>query len=285
MSLDKAQVRLLTLLAFGCSILATWFIGGGGTSSPYLQVSFLDIGQGDAILITTPDGVQVLVDGGPDGTVLRELAKAMPWGDRSLDLVVGTHPDKDHIGGLIDVLSRYQVNTILTTENRGETMTASTYQTSLTQEGATLHYARAGQVFMLGASTTITVYSPARDPSLLESNTSSIVVKVSYGEIDFLLTGDAPISIEDYLAVMYGEKLASEVLKLGHHGSRTSTSNLFLETVQPTYAVVSAGRDNSYGHPHTEVVEKLQARNVPLRNTATEGTITFLTDGTNIWEQ
>ncbi len=254
------------------------------TRSPYLSVTFLDVGQGDAILIKTPDSHEALIDGGRDGTVLQELARTMDWNDRTIDLVVGTHPDQDHIGGLIDVLGRYAVGHILTTENTGETMTAATYQKALVAEGAPMTFARAGQVYQLGASTTVTVLSPARDPSLLESNTASIVLKVSYGEIDFMLTGDAPQSIEDYLAVTYGEFLESEVLKLGHHGSKTSTSDLFLTTVQPQFAVVSAGADNSYGHPHQEVIDRVTTYGIPTSNTADSGRIEFFTDGTKLWQ-
>jgi competence protein ComEC len=284
--LQRVSVLLLLLLAIVAMTMAeirgqsaTLF----GTESPYLQVTFLDVGQGDAILIETPDGVQALIDGGPDGTVLRELARELPWGDRTLDLVVGTHPDKDHIGGLVDVLARYAVASILTTENTGETMTASAYQKALIAETDIVHMARAGQVYTLGASTTLTILSPERDPSMLESNTASIVAKLSYGDVDFLLTGDAPMSIEDHLVVTYGDGLRSDVLKLGHHGSKTSTSELFLETVAPTYAVVSAGADNSYGHPHQEVVERVLGRNIMLSNTATDRAVHFRTDGQQVW--
>lgn len=276
---------MLTLATLVVTAVGVWWSGATGVFSPYLTVTFLDVGQGDAILIETPDGVQALIDGGPDGTVLRELARALPWGDRTLDLLVGTHPDKDHIGGLVDVLARYEVTQILTTENRGETMTASSYQDALVAESTNIMYARAGQVYQLGASTTLTVLSPARDPSMLESNTASIVIKLSYGETDFMLTGDAPQSIEDYLVVAYGGTLASEVLKLGHHGSKTSTSALFLDTVTPQFAVVSAGADNSYGHPHEEVTERVMGSGARLVNTATAGTITFVTDGTKVWQE
>ena len=276
-------MRIGTLFIMLVTIVSLWWTEQTGAYSPYLEVTFLDVGQGDAILIETPDGVQALIDGGPDGTVLRELVRELRWGDRTIDLVVGTHPDKDHIGGLIDVLTRYDVAHILTTENTGETMTASAYQEALTAESAMVSYARAGQVYSLGASTTLTIYSPARDPSMLESNTSSIVAKVTYGDIDFLLTGDAPMSIEDYLVVTYGDALQSEVLKLGHHGSQTSTSDLFLKTVMPTYAVVSAGRDNSYGHPHAEVTDRVEEAGVQLLSTATDGPVTFITDGNTVW--
>jgi competence protein ComEC len=251
-----------------------------GASNQNLKVTFLNIGQGDAILIETPDGVQMLIDGGPDGTVLRELASTMPWFDRTIDIVLGTHPDKDHIGGLVDVLERYTVDHIITTENL---MTAKSYRTALNQEGAEITMARSGQVYSLGASTTVTVFSPASDPSMLETNTASIVVQVRYGDIAFMLTGDAPSSIENYLVTTYGNQLESEVLKLGHHGSKTSSSHEFLTAVEPQFAVVSSGRDNSYGHPAKEVVERVGELDIPLVNTAVEGRITFQTDGLSVW--
>jgi competence protein ComEC len=151
------------------------------------------------------------------------------------------------------------------------------------EEGAVLHETQAGEVIMLGASTTLTVLSPAGDAADWESNNSSIVVKVSYGEIDFMLTGDAGVGIEEYLIEEYGEALDSEVLKLGHHGSRTSTAERFLQVVSPEYAVVSAGKDNRYGHPHTEVVEKVADYGSEIVSTAEQGTIIFKTDGENVW--
>lgn len=254
-----------------------------GSSAEVLTVTFLDVGQGDAILIETPDGVQALIDGGPDTSVLRELGATMPWFDRSFDLVLGTHPDKDHIGGLVDVLKRYQVGTIITTENTGETTTASAYRKALIQEGAEIVMARAGQVYQLGASTTLTIFSPANDPSMLESNTASIVAKLSYGEIDFMLTGDAPQGIEKYLVSNYGTQLQSEVLKLGHHGSKTSSSDEFLNAVKPKFVVVSAGKDNRYGHPAPDTIKRVTALGIPIVSTIEDGRITFETDGLNVW--
>jgi competence protein ComEC len=127
------------------------------------------------------------------------------------------------------------------------------------------------------------IFSPAADPTALESNTSSIVARLSYGEIDFMLTGDAPSSIEEYLVKTYGERLESEVLKLGHHGSKTSTAENFLLKVSPLYAVVSAGRDNRYGHPNSEVIARVEAFGSEILSTATLGTIVFKTDGERVW--
>lgn len=287
MNQEKVLVRagvLGTLLVTALLSFIFPFVSSPATSN-VLTVTFLDVGQGDAVLVETPDGVQLLIDGGPDGTVLRRLSQELPWFDTSLDMVLGTHPDKDHIGGLVDVLRRYTVGKIITTENTGETMVASTFQKGLLSEGVPVEMARAGQVYQLGASTTLTIFAPAGNPVMLESNTASIVARLSYGEIDFMLTGDAPSSIEAYLVKMYGEELRSEVLKLGHHGSKTSSSEEFLDTVTPRYAVVSADKDNSYGHPHQNVVDAVLARNITLVNTGDAGSITFETNGTDVWVQ
>jgi competence protein ComEC len=280
-----AGLFVFSLLVWVAPLLqnGTWQSAGlSGIDRQYLTVTFLNIGQGDAILLETPDGAQMLIDGGPDATVLRELSATLPWFDRTIDVVLGTHPDKDHIAGLVDVLERYTVSQIITTENTGET-TAESYYDALTQEGAAVTMARAGQVYALGASTTVAIFSPANNPVMLETNTASIVTQVRYGNIEFMLTGDAPQSIENYLVGAYGDQLESEVLKLGHHGSKTSSSDEFLAVVHPQFAVVSSGKDNSYGHPAKETVARVTAASIPIINTATEGRITFQTDGVTVW--
>lgn len=248
-----------------------------------LTVTFLDVGQGDSIFIETPDGVQMLVDGGPNNSVLRELAKQMPISDKSIDVVLATHPDKDHIGGLVDVLERYNVSNIVRTNNKSETGTGEAFDLVVKKENANVYFATVGQQLALGASTSILIFSPNGDVGDLESNTSSIVAQLRYGDIQFMLTGDAPISIENYLSKTFGNALESEVLKLGHHGSRTSSGEIFLDTVKPNFAVVSSGKDNTYGHPHSEVVEKVTERNISILNTAEEGSIIFESDGKEVW--
>lgn len=249
----------------------------------FLTVAFLDVGQGDAIFIETPDHVQLLIDGGTDATILRELPKEMPFWDKSLDAILATHPDKDHIGGLVDVLSRYQVSEIIRTKNDSNTAVSSALVFASHAEGALIHDTEAGEVIKLGASTTLTIFSPSGDPTHWESNNSSIVAKLSYGQIDFMLTGDASLGIEEYLVATYGRALESEVLKLGHHGSRTSSSGVFLDTVKPDYAIVSSGLHNRFGHPHQEVVEAVTKRGIELLNTANSGTIVFKSDGEKVW--
>lgn len=279
--------RLATLLLLFCVSVFAWFPfeSQSNSSCQCLQVSFLDVGQGDAILVTTPDGYEMLIDGGRDSSVLRELSKQRSFFDKQIDVVVSTHPDLDHIAGLVDVLERYQVGTIVMTSNEGDSGVAETFSLAAPKEDAQIILADAGQVIALGSHTQVQIFAPTGDESKLESNTASIVTRVVYGDTSFMLTGDAPMEIEDYLVRTYGTQLNSDVLKLGHHGSKTSTSDMWLDTVTPKYAVVSAGIDNSYGHPHQDVMQRVFARNIETSHTGTDGTITFFSDGVRVWRK
>ena len=280
----------MTLVLFVCGVFGLWVFPGTSldqvaqSGSPQnLRVHFLDVGQGDSIFIQTPDGVEVLIDGGSNGTVLRALAQQMSFFDRKIDMIVGTHPDSDHIGGLVDVLGRYEVDTILVTENISDTSTARRYFLAVDTEQAEVVYARTGQEFALGEFVKLVVLYPESAVADMESNASSIVLQLVYGETEVMLTGDAPKRIEEYLVLTNGEHLQSDVLKLGHHGSRTSTSELFLQEVNPTHAVVSAEKDGRYGHPHVEVTDLLFNYGVETYSTAEEGTVTFESDGVDVW--
>lgn len=276
--LRATVLSLLVVLTF-----STWVVLSVDAHEPpaAFSVTFLDVGQGDAILIETPDGIQVLIDGGPDSSVISALATAMGAFDRTIDMVVATHPDADHIGGLIDVLDRYDVGTILMTANENDTPAADGFTEAVSTEDADVVTARAGQQFTLGASTTMAVLFPAADATDMETNASSIVLRVTYGETDVLLTGDAPARIERYLVATYGEQLASEILKIGHHGSKTSTDELFVAAVAPMYGVISAGPDNPYGHPHATVLATLEKYGVHIAETA-RGNVTFISNGQRI---
>ncbi len=251
-----------------------------------LRVVFLDVGQGDATFIESPTGVQTLIDGGADSRVLSALSSQMGFFDHDIDMIVATHPDQDHIGGLIDVLIRHNVKNVLMTENVNDTPVYESFMEAVKEEGANILYARAGQVYDLGmgsaGSTTLTILFPDHDPMNLESNMSSIVAQLRYGNSTYLLTGDSPKEIEEYLVARDGSRLTSNVLKVGHHGSRTSTSEIFLSTIAPSHAVISAGKDNSYGHPHKEVIDLLTQYSVIQNNTADEGNIISESDGASI---
>lgn len=248
-----------------------------------LTVSFLDVGQGDAIFITSPTGRQVLIDGGPGTEVLRKLGKTMPWYDRSIDLVIGTHADMDHIGGLIEVLPRYRVQTAVVPTTYGSTDAWRTYLDKLKQEsGARVLAAERGETFQLGGGAYLEVLFPDRNIPNIETNTGCIVTRLVYGETAFILPCDAPSSIENYLVLLGGNALKSNVLKAGHHGSKTSSAALFVGMVDPQYAVFSRGCDNTYDHPSPETVATFQTFNIPTLDTCTDGTITFVSDGKSV---
>lgn len=248
-----------------------------------LIVSFFDVGQGDATFIETPTGVQVLIDGGRDGGVLRALSREMGFFDRHIDIIVATHLDEDHVGGLKDVLRRYDVSLIVMTDNIHDTPTSEVFLTAVEEEGAEVIVVTERKAIDLSGDVVLTFLFPDRSVHDLESNTSSIITHLTYGTSDFLFMADAPKSIERYLLAQYGNQLQSEVLKVGHHGSKTSTDEIFISAVNPEYAVISAGKDNRYGHPHTEVIETLEDFDIGIKNTAEDGSITFLSDGDNVF--
>lgn len=247
-----------------------------------LMVSFLDVGQGDAIFIQSPTGNQVLIDGGPNRRVVSELGKVMPFGDRSLDMLVITNPDKDHYGGFLDVLSMYAVGAVLDSGVKKENVSYQELRRELLEQNIPLRYARRGERYELGGGAVLTILYPDRDVSRETSNDGSIVARLSYGETDLLLMGDATSKVERILLAKEGDGLSSldsELLKVGHHGSRTSTSFAFLEKVSPTEAVISLGASNTYGHPHKEVLEALEKLQVIVRRTDQNGTLLYHSDG------
>jgi competence protein ComEC len=274
-------VLALAILALVVGII--WYAVYAESRRGMLTVSFLDVGQGDAIFIDAPSGRQVLVDGGKSAQVLRALGDVMPWYDRSIDFIVATHPDADHIGGLVDVLGRYRVRAVLepsVRDNDGSDSRA--LERALLAEGSVRTMAARGQVLELGGGAYFEILFPDREVPRLESNAGSIIMRLVYGDTSVLLTGDAPDEIEEYLVALDGERLRSTVLKVGHHGSKTSSSPLFLGYVDPEYAVVSRGCDNSYGHPAPEVVARYETFGIPTLDTCADGAITFESDGTTM---
>jgi len=285
-SLVRTRIIILSSFFVMMLILIFWQFQNQTLANNFdenLKVAFLDVGQGDAIFIETPDKIQILIDGGAGSSVLRELTKQMPIGDRSIDLVIATHFDKDHIGGLVDVIKRYEVSNVMMTNNINNTVVTGAFKQAVEESGAVVHLAKAGQQLLLGDYTLLIILSPDGDATNWESNTASIVTQLRYGDIEFMLTGDAPLSIENHLANTWGSSLQSEVLKLGHHGSRTSTSELFLDTVKPDFGVVSAGKNNTYGHPHDDVVSRVTDKGIEILSTAEVGTILFKSDGELVW--
>lgn len=282
-ALPRGVLLLLVLLLTVSNAIVFAHIFKQG-SVPVLSVSFLDVGQGDAILITGPTGIEMLIDGGRDRSVLRQLPGVMGPLDRSIDIVVATHPDADHIGGLPDVLEHYNVSYFLSPGRIGDTDVFKHLEEDvLVEPGVHDVLARHGMRIHLGGTAYADILYPEDNVAQLrETNDASIVMRVVYGESEFMLTGDAPSWVEDRLVASYGNALASDVLKAGHHGSRTATDALWLSTVSPDTVVISAGKENSYGHPHPEVLERIKTSGAEILSTIDEGTMTFVSDGVHI---
>lgn len=251
-----------------------------------LTVSFLNIGQGDSILIQGPTGAKLLVDGGPDSSVLREVGSVLPFWDREIDAVLATHPDQDHIGGLPDILKRYDVQYVFEPGIQNTTRAWSSFVNATNEEmkfGAKHVVLHSGARLLLGGGAYADILYPDHDVSKIkETNAGSIVLRVVYGKTSFMLTGDLPSKEEQELFLEYGYGLDSDALKAGHHGSRTSSSADFVQSVSPTYAVFSRGCDNTYGHPHQEIVNLFASLHIHTFDTCTDGRVSFRSDGTTL---
>ncbi|MBU2263632.1 MBL fold metallo-hydrolase [Patescibacteria group bacterium] len=268
----------------GLLILVTGFVWYSvfAESRDGLLVVFLDVGQGDAIFIEAPNGNQVLIDGGPNKAVLRQLSKIMPFYDRSIDMIIESHPDSDHINGLVEVLRRYKVGLVMESGVVNDNQAYKSIQEIIEEKGIQKVLARRGTRINFGDGIYMDIMFPDRDVSGLETNMASVVARLVYRESEFLFTGDSPRSIEQYLVSIGKENLQSDILKISHHGSDTSTSEMFLGYVDPEYAVISVGKDNKYGHPRQEVLDLLNQFDVKILRTDQSGTIKIKSDGENI---
>lgn len=271
-------------LAFVASTAALVWTAALSLPDGKLHVVFADVGQGDAALIITPGGKQVLVDGGPDPLgAVRLLGASMPFRDRTIELVVLTHPHTDHVTGLTEVLLRYDVKRVVEREVEYDSPAHVAWRRAVADEGAIVTEARAGQVIVLEKGVAMQVLGPA--PRLLRGTRSdvdnaSVALRLVYGDVSFLLAGDMFAEAERAL-VYGGSMLDSDVLKVGHHGSRNASTEGFLHRVSPSAAVISAGEGNRFGHPHAEALGALR-RLVPEEMvflTRDRGTVEFVTDG------
>jgi competence protein ComEC len=275
-----ARRGLYVAPAFLLVVSAGW-LANGASNERRLEVTVLDVGQGDAILIETPSGRDVLVDGGPGRAVLRGLGDELAWNDRALDLVIVTHTQSDHALGLLDVLDRYDVRRVAHGAPADDSMLARRLAAAVDAEGAVVQDVGAGDWFDLGDGLRLDVLSPPPARELDEGNDASVVLRLVFGKVSFLLTGDVEAGAERAIAEN-GAEVASTVLKVAHHGSATSSTRAFLDAVQPSVAVISSGAENQFGHPHKDVVGRLDDY-AAIFNTAERGAVHFETDGERLW--
>lgn len=279
---------------FGAAGLVVVVLGGAwfrARPDGALHVVFLDVGQGDAIFVQTPSGRQILIDGGPSERVLLDrLGKRMAFWDRSIDMVLLTHPDLDHITGLLPVLERYRVDRIVYRDVDASASEYERWTELVVAEDADVYVGASGLEVELDEGVRLTVLHPGADLGDRRGtghNNASVVARLEYGSVSVLLTGDMEADVERRL-LADGVPVRSTVLKLAHHGSCTSTSAAFLEAVAPDLAVISVG-ENDFGHPCDVVLARLEAwaddmgRDLPLFRTDQDGAIEVVTDGARVW--
>ncbi len=254
-------------------------VGGGNNADDNaessLRVSFIDVGQGDSEFIELPNGETLLIDAGTNETGADVVNYIESLGYSSIDYVVGTHPHEDHIGGLDDVIRTFDVESVYMPKVTADTKTFEDVLDAVAEKGLSINTAKAGVSIVDGEDLSVKMLAPVLD-EYDNTNDYSAVIKVVYGDTSFLFTGDA----EEYAESLITGDVSADVLKVGHHGSSTSTGEAFLERVSPSYAVISCGLGNSYGHPHTETIEKLGG--IPVFRTDEMGTVVAESDGTEI---
>jgi len=238
------------------------------------EIHFIDVGQGDAILVSTPEKI-LLVDGGLRNSGVVEYLQSMEI--EEIDIVIGTHPHADHIGGLIDVFYDFDVGEVIDPGVTHTTNTFNEYLTVIDFFDIPFTVGRKGMEWQLSENASMKLLHPT-NPSDTHLNNASIVAKVTLGDVTLLLTGDAEWQSEQQM-LENPELLPSNILKVGHHGSRTSSTKDFLEAVQPEISVIMCGSNNSYGHPHSETLEQLNAVDTDIYRTDIHGHIVIVSDG------
>lgn len=276
----KRKIIFFTL--FIAFFVGLYFIFAHYQKPKTLKVYFLDVGQGDAIFIKTPNGKTMLVDAGAGNNVLAPLSKHFLFKKKHIDIALATHPDADHVGGFAQILQIYDVGAFVESGFDHDTQVVDQIQNLINDKNIKHVIAREGTKIDLGDNVSFNIIAPNEAEMNRESNDASIVGMLVYGNTSFMLTGDAPITTEIRLVKNYANSLKTNVLKLGHHGSRTSSAIEFLQTVGPDIAIISAGRNNRYGHPHLEVLNRLDYLKIPYLSTAEKGTICLESDGVKI---
>jgi competence protein ComEC len=282
----KSKFKELILASLLLTTLFVVYICFEFQPKNYLRISFLDIGQGDAILFQTPRGGKILVDGGPDKKVLSRLGQELPIYTKNIELVIATHSDSDHITGLIDVLKNYNVKVLLySLPNSDSEISKELIKVAILKNTQIVQVDRP-MIIKTDDGLIIKILFPVKNmDGIVETNAASIVSQFVFGENKIMLTGDLSQVGEIFLVNKYGTSLKSDILKLGHHGSDSSNNPEFIQKILPEVAIVSAGENNSFGHPHKSVLDLLGEFKIPVLLTSASGTINFYTNGINIWQK
>ncbi len=275
------NAKIVILFAYAGIVAVIWYAVFVVEAGQNLRLTFFDIGQGDSIFIEAPNGTQVLVDGGPGDRVLSKLGEVMPPWDRSIDMLILTHPHADHLDGLLEVLKRYEVTMVMETGVNHTIPEYEEWHRTLQEKNVQVVRPYAGQVVRLSRDATLTILAPFADyegESPKHLHDSMVVAKLVYGSVEAMLTGDMERGLE-FRLMERGADMDADILKAGHHGSKTSSSENFLNAVSPEVVVIQSGRNNRYGHPYQEVLDRFAALGIPVLRNDTEGDIRFVSDG------
>lgn len=276
--------KLLLISGIAASLAAVFLFWFFYVAPKNLAVDFLDVGQGDAVLIKATAGQNILIDGGPDKTVIKHLGENLAWWDKKIDLMILTHPHDDHVTGLIEVLKRYKVKRILYTGALHNAPNYITWLKTVRDKKVPLTVIGKEQTINLGRGAKLEILYPndsLLNKGLADLNDSSLVIKLIYGANKFLLTGDSGEKIETILLAS-GADLGADVLKVAHHGSKFSSSQEFLDKVKPKIAVIEVGRDNDFGHPNLRIIKRLERLGAEIFRTDLSGTVMLASDGMKI---
>lgn len=245
-----------------------------------LEVSYLDVGQGDSIYIKVND-FDILIDAGPRSETDHLLKQLSKKNIDDFEMVISTHPHEDHIGGMSKVFDKYKVENFYMPKVNHTTKTFENMLNAVSKQKLKVQQIKEGMKFDLGSGAKFEIYSPIKG-SYEEFNDYSPIIKLTYGDKKFIFTGDAETLVEQEVLAKYSKDLKADVLKFGHHGSTTSSSKEFLKTVSPEYGIISCGKDNSYGHPHKETLTKISQNGIKAYRTDLQGEITLTSDGKSI---
>jgi len=282
--LIKKIVRVLIVFLFINFVLLIYF-SSYHQSQDRLKVIFFDIGQGDTILIKTPQNKNILIDGGPDKGIIYKIDQYLPINNRQIDLMILTHPDPDHFTGLAEVLSRLKVKKIITNGAQDNSPAYLLFEKLIKEKELTPLVIKKPLKIDLGEDLFLDFFWPQEDLEnkvLGDNNYFSLVFKMVFKKTSFLFTGDADEKAEEEI-ISLEENLKVDVLKVAHHGSKYSSSLDFLRKVKPQYAVISSGKNNKFGHPNLRVLKNLETVGAKVFRTDELGDIIFETDGNNLF--
>mgnify|MGYP001579574114 CR=1 FL=1 len=280
---DRKYYLLITVFFIFFITLFLFYQDWKSSKQDKLIFAMLDIGQGDGLFIESPTGTQIMFDAGPARSVLGALAGVMSPFDKTIDAIVITNPDADHIGGFLNILKNYKVGIVFESGTFNDSKIYQNLATEIKRQNIPHILVKRGMRLNVGGGAMIDILFPDRDVSTWTTNDGSIVARLSYGNTSMMLTGDATTLTEKIILKENSlAQLKSTILKVGHHGSRSSTSASFVKAVAPMYALISDGKNNKYGHPHKETLNTLDSLGIKISRTDLLGTIIANSDGQNV---